>query len=412
MCNELTNFSGTSCLVTHLETQVSPAGKSCAVCRTPFFNFNTDLLDKPKLRRLLSVISDPSPRIINNMLDKLLVECPNSRALCTWVGPRSTVEKHVADDCPYTLVSCAEKNCAQKLTRKAAKGKTACLHYTVCCEYCQEPISMAEHLQHLERDCPDVLMPCGTCLQSLRRKDMDQHLDACWDETTVCSFSLTGCPMQGTRREAREHEKTCVYAHLHQIEQRMNSKMETVDALQREHRHTTMHMRMMQQRMTLMDEHNERVKAFLRFLSGVLDVRNEARREGQPEGPQNLEHYIELDGRINDLAQTIANQDQHHAMALNTEIGRLRQENLDFRRQFSAVTIAMRRLTNELPGRGSSRSFLGEFSSSSTEVSRSGSERASSAVPSTGSPQSPERLASTIGPPSRQSISSEPRPSL
>lgn len=76
----------------------------------------------------------PVPKIIETMLDELLVKCPNTKSGCSWVDQRANVHDHVMLYCEYTLVACPSYDCRLHISQKDFhKG---CLHYTVSCENC------------------------------------------------------------------------------------------------------------------------------------------------------------------------------------------------------------------------------------------------------------------------------------
>lgn len=74
------------------------------------------------------------PKIVETMLDELVVKCPNSKAGCNWQAQRVNVRDHVMLYCEYTPVMCSAVDCRLPTTQKDFhKG---CLHYTVSCEDC------------------------------------------------------------------------------------------------------------------------------------------------------------------------------------------------------------------------------------------------------------------------------------
>lgn len=129
----------------------------CLICHTPFDRpvqlacehyFCRECLDHawapqphgrrscPTCRRAVETEGDirPVPRIIETMLDELLVKCPNHKAGCTWSSQRVNVHDHVMLYCEYTPVMCSAHDCRLPTTQKDFhKG---CLHYTVSCDDC------------------------------------------------------------------------------------------------------------------------------------------------------------------------------------------------------------------------------------------------------------------------------------
>lgn len=98
----------------------------------------------PTCRRLVDPTTDlaPVPRIIETMLDELVVRCPNSKTGCQWVDQRVNVTDHVMLYCEHTPVECPAADCRLHTTqRDFHKG---CLHYTVSCDDC--------HVSLMKRD--------------------------------------------------------------------------------------------------------------------------------------------------------------------------------------------------------------------------------------------------------------------
>lgn len=105
----------------------------------------------PTCRRVVESESRmcPVPKIIETMLDELVVKCPNSRAGCTWVDHRVNVHDHVMLYCEYTPIECPAADCRLHTTQKDFhKG---CLHYTISCDDC--------HVSLMKKDLEVSCMP-------------------------------------------------------------------------------------------------------------------------------------------------------------------------------------------------------------------------------------------------------------
>jgi hypothetical protein len=129
----------------------------CLICHAPFDRpvqlpcehyFCRDCLDHawepqasgrktcPTCRLVIDTDRDirPVPKIVENMLDELVVKCSNSKAGCDWVDHRVNVVDHVMIYCEYTPVVCPVSDCRLHIAQKDYhKG---CLHYTVSCGDC------------------------------------------------------------------------------------------------------------------------------------------------------------------------------------------------------------------------------------------------------------------------------------
>jgi hypothetical protein len=129
----------------------------CLICHTPFDKpvqlscdhyFCRECLDHawapqpngkrtcPTCRHAVETENDirPVPKIIETMLDELVVKCPNSKAGCNWLAQRVNAHDHVMLYCEYTPVECSATDCRLQISQKDFhKG---CLHHTVSCEDC------------------------------------------------------------------------------------------------------------------------------------------------------------------------------------------------------------------------------------------------------------------------------------
>lgn len=137
---------------------IEPPNESlvCTICAAPFVNpvelecehiFCEDCVYEhlscgiqsssscPKCRRSIDTIK-PVPRLLNQLLDELEVECPNKKSGCLLPLSRYTVHDHVNRYCAYEELQCPKTNCGGTTQRRHIdKG---CLHTHVECEVCNE----------------------------------------------------------------------------------------------------------------------------------------------------------------------------------------------------------------------------------------------------------------------------------
>lgn len=92
----------------------------------------------PTCRRELNMDAEPLgvSRIVTNMLDELLVKCPNEKEGCAWQGERGEAQDHLDFACDSRLVVCPARGCVHPVMAKdVEKG---CLHTFVTCDFCDE----------------------------------------------------------------------------------------------------------------------------------------------------------------------------------------------------------------------------------------------------------------------------------
>ncbi|KAF2279480.1 uncharacterized protein EI97DRAFT_392397 [Westerdykella ornata] len=153
----------------------------------------------------------PVPKILERMLDELLVRCPNSKLGCPWVEQRSNLENHVMLYCEYALVECPASDCRLPVSQKDChKG---CLHYSVSCDNCHTSLLRKDLEDHQRATCQFRFAPCPHCSAELLRLDLNAHInDVCPKATVQCPGSIVGCKYSAERETVAEHETACPMA--------------------------------------------------------------------------------------------------------------------------------------------------------------------------------------------------------
>ncbi|KAL6169239.1 hypothetical protein ACJQWK_05593 [Exserohilum turcicum] len=206
----------------------------CLICHTPFDRpvqlacehyFCRECLDHawapqphgrrscPTCRRAVETEGDirPVPRIIETMLDELLVKCPNHKAGCTWSSQRVNVHDHVMLYCEYTPVMCSAHDCRLPTTQKDFhKG---CLHYTVSCDDCHTSLMKKDLEEHQRSMCGNRITSCTLCSAQVLRLDLKHHINNdCPEYVISCQGTIVGCKFQAERTQVLAHETTCPMA--------------------------------------------------------------------------------------------------------------------------------------------------------------------------------------------------------
>jgi hypothetical protein len=116
------------------------------------------------------------------------VLCRNSE-LCG-IFTRNTVEKHEAENCPYRLVKC---------------------------HMCMISVTLARLQDHLDKDCPEVIVPCiNNCnTTGIKRSQLMGHMaEVCPNSIVTCPFAHYGCTHVLQRNEMERHLQQDVSKHL------------------------------------------------------------------------------------------------------------------------------------------------------------------------------------------------------
>ncbi|KAF2003254.1 TRAF-type zinc finger protein, partial [Amniculicola lignicola CBS 123094] len=153
----------------------------------------------------------PVPKIIDTMLNELVVKCPNTKSGCTWVDQRANVHDHVMLYCEYTPVECPSHDCRLPISQKDFhKG---CLHYTISCEDCHTAMMKKDLEAHQRQDCPNRATECPHCSTELLRIDLKSHVkDSCLMVVVPCTGAIVSCTFSAERHTVMEHETSCTMA--------------------------------------------------------------------------------------------------------------------------------------------------------------------------------------------------------
>ncbi|KAJ4367580.1 hypothetical protein N0V83_007164 [Neocucurbitaria cava] len=206
----------------------------CLICHTPFDKpvqlscehyFCRECLDHawapqasgrktcPTCRSKVETEKDirPVPKIIETMLDELVVKCPNTKAGCSWADHRVNVNDHVMLYCEYTPVECSGTDCRLHISQKDFhKG---CLHYTVSCEDCHTSLMKRDLEEHKRNSCANRKTSCTLCSAELLRLDLKSHINKdCPKHVISCQGTIVGCKFTAERAEVVLHEVNCAMA--------------------------------------------------------------------------------------------------------------------------------------------------------------------------------------------------------
>ncbi|KAJ9648176.1 hypothetical protein H2201_009063 [Coniosporium apollinis] len=190
------------CLNRALEAQRS-GERNCPSCRTRVHGWSEDAA---KQKHRMSI-----PRILTQMLDELVVKCPNGKAGCKWQDKRGEVQDHVDRYCDYTLLACPESECGEVVPRKY-RGKS-CLHFHTKCEDCEQSVLQLDLEAHQESKCPKRAEDCPKCGANIPVRELKSHLSSKCPETIVsCSGSPYGCSFQSPHADLKAHTEKCPIA--------------------------------------------------------------------------------------------------------------------------------------------------------------------------------------------------------
>ncbi|KAM0277565.1 hypothetical protein ACHAQH_005684 [Verticillium albo-atrum] len=227
---------------------------TCPICKAPFVTPVTTTCDHtfcnaclkqacetshtcPVDRRTFRVKNvAPASRLIRNLLDNLIVECPNAERGCTERTKREDILVHVHDKCEYALMPCPDADCDKKLARWLLyQNELTCLHQEAACEYCEELVERAVLYEHLSKACTQNTKACIFCSQMVPMPAMNKHvLDECLEFAAPCKYTDFGCRQTAKRQQLLSHHESCSYQVCDVIGQTLKRQEAEMRRLQRE----------------------------------------------------------------------------------------------------------------------------------------------------------------------------------
>lgn len=180
----------------HLSLGTSPM---CPIDRCPLFSDNLT----------------PAVKIIANMVNELIVYCPNSESGCEVTMERQHVDSHLDNDCKYTATQCGVAECQTMVLKKDLNHHTnECPFRLVECERCNAKIKFKSLDEHNAKKCPAAIVGCASCGEQCARSDYASHIKTCPEHPTSCAQERNGCKWMGPKRTVEEHLSECAYERI------------------------------------------------------------------------------------------------------------------------------------------------------------------------------------------------------
>lgn len=171
-------------------------------------------------------------KIIVNILDDLVVKCPNHEAGCKSEVKRGEAQTHVEGYCGYSKVKCPADDCDLPVRRR--ESDQGCLHYTVSCLTCRQGMHRADLEAHWTFECTDREVSCELCKSAVLSRDIELHRrDACTAMAVPCPGAAFGCLNKSKRAQAEVHAKGCALAKLAPVLNAQKQRMDEQEATQK-----------------------------------------------------------------------------------------------------------------------------------------------------------------------------------
>ncbi|KAK9457284.1 hypothetical protein V1511DRAFT_493226 [Dipodascopsis uninucleata] len=171
----------------------------------------------------------PSPKIISNMVNELLVHCPHSEEGCESVVERSLLAFHLKERCLFSMVECPLDQCTERIQRRFLLLDPAkCFHEKVKCSYCDESIKVYEQESHLDV-CKTRTTKCTNCMKEMPVAEVKEHQDECPEATINCFCKDYGCEWSGIRQKLEAHTSSCIFQKFRPFMMTMEEKMSKLE---------------------------------------------------------------------------------------------------------------------------------------------------------------------------------------
>ncbi|KAF3923081.1 hypothetical protein ABW20_dc0105958 [Dactylellina cionopaga] len=168
----------------------------------------------------------PAPIMIANLVNDLVVLCPNREKGCVASCARWLVESHVREDCDYAMVKCDKEGCDGMVERKDADRE--CMHEEVECEFCETAVKKA-NLESHHRECPKLSSECPHCSESFPNPELSVHVADCPAEIIDCAASHFGCLYSSPRSGFAAHTSNCHFVALSPVLQTHTERISTLE---------------------------------------------------------------------------------------------------------------------------------------------------------------------------------------
>ncbi|TIC97923.1 TNF receptor-associated factor 5 [Colletotrichum higginsianum] len=172
-------------------------------------------------------------RLLTNILDSLVVECPNTERGCSEKMKREEVVKHTIN-CRYTLHDCPDKACDKRVQQwLAVSGK--CWHFEQTCEYCEDKMEAASMADHINKKCTKNTTSCSDCGVTIKLSEVSQHRDgSCPEASVACKYVDYGCTHEALRKILGAHQDDCIYKVVAVVGDKVKAQEKQIEKLQKQ----------------------------------------------------------------------------------------------------------------------------------------------------------------------------------
>jgi hypothetical protein len=153
--------------------------------------------------------------IVNNILEKQMINCKNRNFHCDWVGKLMELEGHLNKECRRQLLLCPHEGCCSEVFREDLHGhQEICDYRIVSCEDCLIQIPFINIRPHQDV-CPKfkIICPQG-CNCLIERQDTEYHImNYCLNTIIDCPYTEYGCKTTCAKKELPNYLTESVNRH-------------------------------------------------------------------------------------------------------------------------------------------------------------------------------------------------------
>ena len=201
----------------------------CNDCLLGAWEHQDDVKTCPTCRRRTNDQSITSvPKIVERILEDLVVKCPMTEVGCTETMTRGALKHHLERYCGYFQVDCPEEGCQQKIQRRFSTAK--CLHCIISCPDCEHKVMKKDLDDHINRLCEVSSVQCPDCTTKVLRSELQTHILSCPEFILYCTAATYGCDYQSRRSTFGDHISTCPLSKLVPFLETQRARLEEHEA--------------------------------------------------------------------------------------------------------------------------------------------------------------------------------------
>ncbi|CAL1707707.1 unnamed protein product [Somion occarium] len=134
------------------------------------------------------ILADP---VVRNLVNELLVECPNKAAGCRDTPQRQLLDAHLRGSCEYMKAEDTTEDVGSNVVSKE---------------------TLEAHLDEGQPSAESSAVRCSLCQERVPRSSLSSHIPACQDTVVSCTHASNGCSWEGRRSDlSGTHIPSCPY---------------------------------------------------------------------------------------------------------------------------------------------------------------------------------------------------------